>query len=460
MRFSKFLLPLLLLAACGAPAGSSSDSPSISSTVPASAATGVAINLPLLATFDRAMDPATVTTATFHLTQGATDVAGTVVYADKIATLTPTATLSADTTYTATITTGSKDLTGTALTADHSWSFTTVSASAPPSVSSTKPADGATNVFRGQQVSATFNKAMNGASLTTTTFIVTQGTTPVVGRVTYEAATNTATFAPSLPFDASLSYTATITTGARSSTAQNLAAPHQWTFATRSDAPPAQPVPLGAAGNYVILAKTQISTVPTSAITGDIGVSPAAGTYITGFSLTADSSTTFSTSPQVTGRVYAADDTSPTSSNLTTATTDMGTAFTNAAGRAPDITELGAGNIGGMTLAPGVYKWGTGLLIPTDVHLVGNANDVWIFDIAQNLTMSSATRVILSGGALPKNVFWQVSGLVDLGTTAHIEGVILCQTAITLRTGASIAGRLLAQSAVAIDASTVTSPAP
>jgi hypothetical protein len=111
-----------------------------------------------------------------------------------------------------------------------------------------------------------------------------------------------------------------------------------------------------------------------------------------------------------------------------------------------------------MTLTRGVYQWGTGLLIPTDVTLTGSATDVWIFQIAQNLTVSSATNVLLTGGALAKNVFWQVSGGVDLGTTAHLEGVILGQTAIALRTGASITGRLLAQSAVSIDNSVVVQP--
>jgi Ice-binding-like len=216
---------------------------------------------------------------------------------------------------------------------------------------------------------------------------------------------------------------------------------------------------LGVAGNYAILAKTGISTVPTSAVTGDLGVSPAAATFITGFSLTADSTNVFSMSPQVTGKVFAADYTPPTPSNLTTAIGDMQLAFTDAAGRAPGVTELGAGNIGGMTLAPGVYRWGTGLLIPTDVTLSGSATDVWIFQIAQDLTMSSGAKILLAGGALPRNVFWQVAGLVDLGTTAHGEGVILTQTSVTLRTGASINGRLLAQTAVNLDGNAVVQPA-
>lgn len=217
-------------------------------------------------------------------------------------------------------------------------------------------------------------------------------------------------------------------------------------------------VSLGAAGSYVILAKSAVSTVPTSAITGNLGLSPAAASFITGFGLTMDASGQFSTSPQVTGKVYAADYTSPTPSNLTTAVSDMETAYTNAAGRAAGQTELGAGDIGGMTLAPGVYKWTSGLLIPTNVTLSGNSSGVWIFQIAGDLTMESAARVVLAGGALPRNIFWQVAGTVALDTTAHLEGVVLSQTAITLATGATVNGRLLAQTAATLQSNTVSVP--
>lgn len=219
-------------------------------------------------------------------------------------------------------------------------------------------------------------------------------------------------------------------------------------------------VDLGAAGDFAILAKSGISSVPASTITGDIGISPAAATFITGFSLTADATNVFSTSPQVSGRVYASDYAPPTPANLTAAIGDMELAFTDAAGRAPDVTELGAGNIGGMTLEPGVYKWGTGLLIPTDVELTGSDTDVWIFQVAEDLTLSSGVNIGLSGGARPENVFWQVAGLVEIGTTAHCEGIVLTQTSVTLRTGASIDGRIFAQTAVDMDSSTVVEPAP
>jgi hypothetical protein len=217
-------------------------------------------------------------------------------------------------------------------------------------------------------------------------------------------------------------------------------------------------VNLGTAGNYVILAKSGISSVPTSAVTGDLGISPSAATYITGFSLTADSTNVFSTSPQVTGHVFASNYATPTPTNLTTAVADMQLAFTDAAGRAADVTELGAGNIGGMTLSPGVYKWSSGLLIPTSVTLAGSATDFWIFEVAQGLTVSNATNVTLSGGAVASHVVWQVSGQVSLGTTARFVGIVLGQTSIALGTGASITGRLLSQTAVTIQSATVVAP--
>jgi hypothetical protein len=217
-------------------------------------------------------------------------------------------------------------------------------------------------------------------------------------------------------------------------------------------------VQLGTAGNYVILAKSGVSTVPASQIVGDVGLSPAAATFLTGFSLTMVG-TSSALSTQVTGTLFAADMTAPTSSNLTTATTDMGLAYTDAAGRpTPDFLNLGAGEIGGQTLLPGLYKWTTGVTISSDVTLTGGPNDVWILQVPGTLAVSSAKHVFLSGGASAKNIFWQVAGGVDIGTTAHFEGIILSQTSITLRTGASMTGRALAQTAVILDANAITKP--
>jgi uncharacterized protein YjdB len=222
-------------------------------------------------------------------------------------------------------------------------------------------------------------------------------------------------------------------------------------------------VDLGTAGNFAILAKSGISTTGVTAITGDIGVSPAASTYMTGFGLILDSSTTFSTSSLITGRAYAASYTAPTPSTMTTAVSDMETAYTDAAGRTnPCFTELGDGNIGGLTLAPGLYTWGTDLIIPSTVTLSGNSTDIWVFQIAGTLGISSATNVTLTGGAQAKNVFWQVAGQTTLGTTSVFNGNILSgpgvavDEAIVLSTGATLNGRALSQKAVTLDANAVT----
>ncbi len=217
-------------------------------------------------------------------------------------------------------------------------------------------------------------------------------------------------------------------------------------------------VNLGTAGNFVILAKTGISATGTTSITGDIGVSPAAATYITGFGLIMDPTGTFSTSSLITGKVYASDYTSPTPSNLTTAIGDMQTAYTDAAGRkTPDYTELYTGDVTGKVLTHGLYNWSTSVIVSAGgVTISGTSTDIWIFQIAGNLNIANGAIVTLSGGALASNIFWQVAGQVALGTTAQMKGIILCQTGISMNTGATLEGRALAQTAVTLDANTVT----
>jgi Ice-binding-like len=215
------------------------------------------------------------------------------------------------------------------------------------------------------------------------------------------------------------------------------------------------PVGLGIAGNFAILSKSGITDVYASVIKGNVGTSP-----ITGAAL-------LLTCGEVTGTIYTVDAAGPLpcrvndATSLTAAVGDMETAYNDASARvSPNFTELGAGEIGGLTLAPGLYKWGTGLLITRDVTLSGGPNDVWIFQVAGTLNQANATRVTLAGGALPKNIFWQVAGAVTIGTTAHFEGVVLTKTMVAVNTGASVNGRLLAQTAVTLQMNTVTEPAP
>jgi hypothetical protein len=149
----------------------------------------------------------------------------------------------------------------------------------------------------------------------------------------------------------------------------------------------------------------------------------------------------------------------PTSSNLTTAVENMITAYNDAAGRpSPDVLNLGAGNIGGKILTPGLYKWTSSVNAPANITISGSADDVWIFQISGDLAMSAATKVILQGGAKASNIFWQVAGKASFGGTSHFEGIILSKTGITFQTGASFNGRALAQTAVILDGNTVVQP--
>jgi len=212
------------------------------------------------------------------------------------------------------------------------------------------------------------------------------------------------------------------------------------------------PVNVGTAGSFAILSKSGVSDIPNSKVTGNVGTSPITGAAITGL-----------TCNEVTGIIYTVNAAGPLPCRvtaptlLTTAISNMETAYTDAAGRTnPTATNLGAGNIGGMTLAPGLYKWTSNVGISKDVTLAGASNQVWIFQIAGSLSQASATKVILSGGAQAKNIFWQTAGGVIIGTTAHSEGTILTKTNIAMNTGASTNGRLLAQTAVTLQKNVVT----
>jgi hypothetical protein len=231
-------------------------------------------------------------------------------------------------------------------------------------------------------------------------------------------------------------------------------------FATSATAAGPSPVNLRTAGDFAILTGTGVTTTGTTTVVGDMGVSPIAATAMTGFGLIADSTNTFSTSSLVTEKIYAADYAPPTPSKMTTAISDMETAFTDAAGRtSPDFIELGGGDISGKTLLPGLYKWGTGVLITNaGITLAGGPNDIWIFQVAGNMIVDNGAIFTLVGGAQAKNIFWQISGKATLGTTADVKGIILSQTLISMNTGAKLSGRALAQTAVTLIANTISAP--
>ncbi|MBI9068900.1 MAG: DUF3494 domain-containing protein [Salinivirgaceae bacterium] len=212
-------------------------------------------------------------------------------------------------------------------------------------------------------------------------------------------------------------------------------------------------VNLGMAGEYAILSKTGVTNVYKSSVTGDVGSSPITGAAI------------LISCAEVVGTIYTVDAAGPLPCRVTNATRlgisvlDMQAAYSDLAGRVnPDFLNLGAGNIGGKTLTAGLYKWTSPLVIPTDIAISGTPDDIFIFQIDQTLTVSSAVNITLIGGAQAKNIYWVTGGSVELGTTSHFEGNILGKTNVSLLTGASVNGRLLAQTAVTLQMNTVVIP--
>jgi hypothetical protein len=214
-------------------------------------------------------------------------------------------------------------------------------------------------------------------------------------------------------------------------------------------------VPLLTAANYEVLAKSGITNIATSHITGNMGVSPIAATAITGFALTLDGSGQFSTSAQVTGHVYAANYSAPTPATLTQAVLDMQAAYTNAASRTPDYVDFHAGLLGGETLTPGVYKWNTAVSISTSITLHGDNSSVFIFQMTGALTLAAAQSILLTGGVLASNVFWQTATNTAIGAAATFNGIILGFTDITLGAGATLHGKCLSQTAVNLNSDTL-----
>ena len=344
---------------------------------------------------------------------------------------------------------------------------TLAGAATEPTVISSSPSNRATNVptstntsnnvVTGTAVTATFSQLMDPETVNSLTFTVRESNgNDVPGTVVMNDAQTVATFTPSwFALNPNTSYTAAVTMAAKNAAGVAMANPIEWTFTTGAIEFTGQaPVPLGAAGPFAILTKSGITDVFPSAINGNVGASPITGAAIH-----------LTCAEMMTGTIYSVDAAGPLPCSvtaptlLTKAVSDMQIAYTNAAGRKnPNFTDLGGGKIGGKTLVPGLYKWHTGVSIATNVTLSGGPTAVWIFQIAGTLTQANATRVILKGGALPKNVFWQTSGAVAIGTTAHFEGVILAKKYIAMKTGASANGRLLAQTAVSLQKNAVKRP--
>ena len=477
-------------------------------TDPVNGAIDIAVNKVIGLSFNTDMKGSTVNTTTVLLKQGGSAIAGSVgpTTNGKQFTFDPTIDLLPFTTYTGTVTTGAKDTLGTAMAADYVWTFTTlpritilanplaagtaigsgdfaqgsaVTVTATPNAGYTFTnwtKVGAPTVALSSNPSYQFNMAgnidlvANFSQVAVFTVLVTSN--PLAGGITTGSgvyASGTSATIRAIPNSGYLftgwSGDATGSTNPLTLTVnanKNITA--NFVLGGPVIGPGNGPIlpNLGFAENFSILTKAGISTTGITLINGDIGVSPAAATAITGFGLIMDASGQFSRSPIVTGRIYASNYAAPTPSNLTTAVANMETAYTTANGLvtpAP-ILERGAGNISGLNLAPGLYKWSTAVLIDpnTTVTLTGGVNDTWVFQIAQNLTVNNGARIILQGGAQAKNIMWVVAGQATFGTTTNFSGHILSKTLISTNNGTIITGKLLAQTAVTLIGTTLIQP--
>ena len=335
-----------------------------------------------------------------------------------------------------------------------------------PTVISTVPADGDTTagVLTGN-ITATFSTEMDPATIESPalSFLLkkTVGLTVVPGTVTYDGVT--ATFDPTDNLTADTAYTAMITTTAADPEGNTLVVVYTWVFSTVNLFPNPSTVDLGAAGTFTVFGNSGISTVPTSVITGDIGTTSAA-TFLTGFDpLALDASGEYATSTQIVGggKAYAFDYSGSTPANMTAASGAFGAAYTEASGRAADVTGLYTGDLSGKTLRRGVYKWITVVHADiTNVTLDGSATDIWILITSQKINFTGGARVILSGGAMAKNVFWVAAEDVEIQANSHLEGIVLGKTKIIMGSDATVNGRLFSQTAVTLIANPITPPTP
>lgn len=447
--------------------------PTIILTNPVNGATAVPINQKVSAIFSTAMNAATINGSTFTLTgPGMAAVAGSVTYAagSNTAVFMPTANLAPSTTYTATVTTGAQDLAGNALGAGavpNPWTFTTGTAASTtaPTITLTNPANVATNVQLNTTVNATFSEAMDPTTLTTATFTLTAppGATLVTGTVSYAPATDIATFTPTSQLAPNTEYTATVTTGAKDTFGNALAAgpvPNPWTFTTGTAAG-LQPINLGSLSTFGAFGGTAGMTnqgINTEINNGNIATT-AVSTAVTGFH-----DTTLPGSPPpcsytetplnigvVSGEIYTAappptvmcpnEGTAATFAIAMQAAADALSAY-NAMVALPPGANPGA-NLGGLTLAPGVYTapGGSFLLTGSDLTLdaQGNANAVWVFQMATSLTVGAAgapRSVTLINGAQAQNVFWQVGSAATINGAGGgtMVGTIIAMSGITFST--------------------------
>lgn len=437
---------------------STGEAPTVVSTDPANLATNVALDKVLSVQFSEAMDPLSLTTSTFTLTDGTTPVTGTVSYAGTTATFTPTAALVANTTYTATITQGATSASGTPIGATYAWSFETAAA---PMVTSSDPANSATNVALNKVLSVEFSEAMDPATISTSSFTLMRGTTAVTGSVSYTG--TTATFTPVSNLLSGTTYTATITNAAQNLSGIPLASNFTWTFST--NAPLGPPVvDLKSLIEYGIIAGVGVSNNagPSEIRNMNVGIHPGVRTSITGF-FDVDGGPGLI----VNGNFHASDDATPTgiAASLNQAKLDLVEAYDAAMGASTPAPAIAPADLGGQTLAPGIWTSASTMLLQNGnltLDAQGDENAVWIFKVGSSFTSvgsgpfpsAAGGNVILTGGAKASNVFWVVGASAIIGDFTSFKGNVLAFSSITMNSGAQAEGRMLARNGSVVLTST------
>ena len=431
--------------------------PIVVTTDPLNNATGVILTKTVRANFNVPMDPLTFSGNTFTLKDGVTLIAGAVSLSGSELSFIPASPLAFDKVYTATITKAAKNLAGVAMESDYIWSFRTVAAAALiPAVTLTVPLSDQPSVDLNSIAKATFNMPMNALTITASTFTLFAGTTAISGVVTYDALTSTAIFTPDAAFNAGTTYTATIKTDVKNPAGIAIAANYVWNFSTGAVIiPPAVGIDLGSAADFGILAGTGVSNAAGASViyNMNVGISPGARSSITGFL----------TATVVNGAIFASDDIAPpgVAAMLTKAKADLTAAYLAAEGATAPAPQTVSGDQGGKTLAPGIYKSTSTLLIQNgDLTLdaQGDANAVWIFQVASAFTTigGAGGNVILTGGAQAKNVYWQTGSSATIGDYTSFKGNVLALQSITMNAYATAVGRMLARNGAVVMTSTNT----
>lgn len=424
-------------------------SPMVVSTDPVNNDSGVFLNKTVTASFNQEMDPLSTTSSTFTIMQGITPVAGTISYSGTTVSFKPSADFSSNTVYTGTIKAGVKNLSGTTLAEDYVWNFTTGTISA-PKVNSTDPLNQATGVALPKVINVVFSEPMNPLTINTTSITLMTGITPVAGTVNYSG--STATFTPTGGLLSDHIYTVSVSTAAKNLAGIPLANNYEWSFNTDTHLGP-MGVDLKSVGRFTIIAGVGVSNNAGISIinNSDVGIYPGVRSSITGFP----------PAKIVNGSMYASDDLAPAGvpAMLLQAKNDLVAAYLFAEGATSPAPVTVAGDQGGKTLAPGIYKSTSTLLIQSgDLTLdaQGDVNAVWIFQVASDFTTvgGAGGNVILSGGAQAKNIYWQTGSSAVIGDYTSFYGNILALTSITMNSHATATGRMLARNGSVVLTST------